>query len=160
MFSDYWDGSLDVPDRDPAGPDHPWFEPIWDRDFPVLKELGVNTIRIYNSNPTTRQSTIDQLGQNGILEPLGKLHIPFMNKAQQYGLKVIFPLMGDEQILRKTPEATVQQMLKNQIDEVGNHSALLMWNFSNEIDIDDNSIAMINRYIRFIRDYTWKKWNR
>ena len=83
-----------------------------------------------------------------------------MNKAQQYGLKVIFPLMGDEQILRKTPEATVQQMLKNQIDEVGNHSALLMWNFSNEIDIDDNSIAMINRYIRFIRDYTWKKWNR
>ena len=52
--SDFYDGSLDNPLREPAGPTKGWFSPLWERDFPAMKELGVNTVRLYNANPTTR----------------------------------------------------------------------------------------------------------
>ena len=124
--SDFFDGSADIPDRYPAGPAVGWFQALWDRDFPVMKELGINTLRLYNANPITRQASIEQKGTNGIVEALGKNHIPFMDKAAEYGFKVIFPLMGDQTILTSRTETEVKQFLKNQIDEVGNHSALLV----------------------------------
>ena len=87
-----------------------------------MKELGVNTLRLYNSNPTTRQASVEQLGTNGIAESLGKNHIPFMDMAQQYGFKVIYPLVGDQTILSTSTDDTIKQFLRNQIDEVGNNS--------------------------------------
>ena len=68
------------------------------------------------------------IGTNGIVESLGKDHILFMNYCEQYGFKVIFPLVGDHTILTTKTEAEVKQFLRNQIDEVGNHSALLVRN--------------------------------
>ena len=87
-------------------------------------------MRLYTTNPTTRQASIEQLGTNGIVEALGKDHIPFMDKCAEYGFKVIFPLIGDFTILDTWAEADVQRLLRNQIDEVGNHSALVVTNFS------------------------------
>lgn len=52
--SDYFDGSSDISTRTPPGPPVGWFQALWERDFPLIKGLGVNTIRIYNANPTTR----------------------------------------------------------------------------------------------------------
>jgi hypothetical protein len=130
-ISDYFDGSSDVPDRFPTGPANGWFQAVWERDFPVMQDLGINTLRLYNANPTTRQATVEQLGTNGITEAVGKNHIPFMDMAAQYGFKVIFPLVGDQTILTTSSEATVKQLLRNQIDEVGNHSALLVSSISN-----------------------------
>jgi hypothetical protein len=126
--SDYFDGSAASSGRVPPGPSS-WFKAVWDRDFPLMQELGVNTLRLYNANPTTLQYTIDNVGKDGILYPLGKEHIHFMDLAAQYGFKVIFPLIGDQTTLTTQSEDVVQQYLRNQIDEVGNHSALIMWNF-------------------------------
>lgn len=95
-----------------------------------MKELGINTLRLYNANPTTRQASVEQLGTNGIAEAVGKNHIPFMDMAGQYGFKVIFPLVGDQTILTTSTDDTIKQLLRNQIDEVGNHSALLVCIFS------------------------------
>ena len=91
-----------------------------------MKELGINTLRLYNANPTTRQATIEQKGTNGIVDPYGKNHIPFMDMCEKNGFKVIFPLVGDFTILSTKSEDFVKQLLRNQIDEVGNHSALLV----------------------------------
>ncbi len=74
--SDYFDGSSDSPARYPPGPPS-WFRPIWERDFPILKGLGVNTIRLYNANPTTRQGSEKNTTGN-IVEPYGKDHVQFM----------------------------------------------------------------------------------
>ena len=140
-----YDGSSDIPTRWPPGPDS-WWEAVWNRDFPLMKDLGVNTLRLYSANPTTRQASIEQLGTNGIVEPYGKDHTQFMDKAAAYDFKVydstfshttnpiirVFPLIGDYTLLMNTPEDQYKQWLRNQIDEVGNHSALLMWGFSNE----------------------------
>ena len=126
VISDYFDGSPDVPDRYPPGPSDGWFQAVWQRDFPILKSLGINTLRLYNANPTTRQASVQQLGTNGIVEAVGKNHIPFMDMAYQNGFKVIFPLVGDQTILTTSSDATIKQLLRNQIDEVGNHSALLV----------------------------------
>ena len=65
-------------------------------------------------------------GQFGMNSPNGKDHTQFMDLAYQYGLKVIFPLMGDFTILMNTDDATLERYLRQQIDEVGNHSALLV----------------------------------
>ena len=37
-----------------------------------------------------------------------------------------------------------------------------MWNFSNELPLDTDAslLALINKYIPYIRDYTFQKWNR
>lgn len=159
--SDYFDGSADVWSRWPPGPES-WFKAVWERDFPIMKELGVNTLRLYNANPTTRQATSEQLGTNSIVEPLGKDHIPFMNLAYQNGFKIIFPLCGDETLLTTLTEDQFKQLLRNQIDEVGNHSALIMWNFSNELNLgsDPALVAKLNNYIAYIKQYTQQKWNR
>ena len=42
------------PNRDPIGPSKGWFVPLWERDFPAMKELGINTLRLYSANPTTK----------------------------------------------------------------------------------------------------------
>ncbi len=76
--SDYFDGSGDISTRVPPGPSS-WFQAVWQRDFPLLKELGVNTLRLYNVNPITRQASVEQLGTGGISQPLGKNRIPKFN---------------------------------------------------------------------------------
>lgn len=37
-----------------------------------------------------------------------------------------------------------------------------MWNFSNELPLDVNPdlVELLNKYIRYIKEYTTQKWNR
>lgn len=53
-ISDFFDGDI-VSSRSPPGPSDGWFTDVWKRDFPLLKQLGVNTLRLYSTNPTTLQ---------------------------------------------------------------------------------------------------------
>jgi len=73
----------------------------------------VNAIRLYNVNPTTRLASERLLntGWNDILEPLGKDHRQFMDYAQAYGIKVMFPLVGDETALTNDSEELLNQKI-------------------------------------------------
>ena len=118
LDEDMFDGSNGDPDRNPAGPQNGWFRALWERDFPVMKELGVNTIRIYHVSPFTRQASIEQLGTGGINFPIGKSHREFLDLAGAYGLKVIFPLPGEEAYLRSKTHEEMFQLIRNVVDEV------------------------------------------
>jgi hypothetical protein len=161
---DFFDGSDGGLDRQPTGPVS-WFKDIWDRDFPIMKQLGVNVLRLYNANPTTLLATQQLLSQgwNGITEARGKDHRPFMDAAHAAGFKVMFPLLSDESLLNDT-DAMASQKLKNLIDEVGGHPALIMWVFGNELDFASprnvQLRSQLNSKMKFIRDYTLAKWNR
>lgn len=157
--SDYFDGGPNAADQ-PSPPGGGWFQPVWERDFPLMKELGANTIRIYNTNPTTKQASIYY--PQAVRLPLGKDHIPFMNLASSYGFQVIFPLISDYTILTTYDAATFKRLLRWQIDEVGNHPALLMWAFGNELPLNGNPdlVNLMNMYITYIKQYTLTKWGK
>jgi len=158
--SDYFDGSNDAPGRVPAGPTNGWFTALWQRDFPLIKELGVNTLRLYNANPSTRNAT--QTYTTLFPFPYGKNHVPFMDMCQQYGFKVIFPLIGDESIMTSSSTNEFKRYLSWQIDEIGNHPALLMYTLGNELPLssDPSILALVNEYIGFARSYMMLKWGR
>lgn len=162
--SDYFDGG-DDPERYPPGPNM-WFSSLWERDFPIMKELGVNTIRLYNVNPTTREASVkfSQSGTGGVTKPYGKNHIPFMDYAHENGFKVIFPLVSDEEALTNDSKDELHQKMQNLIDEVGDHPALLMWSIGNELFLDDPSrrhlLDTINDMSEFTREYTMEKYSR
>lgn len=147
-FSDYADGS---PSTDPRGPPGGWFQTVWERDFPILKgltiqlnptsfmsfpqsnvtffeELGVNTLRLYNVNPTSKLY-VDKYKsiEPEIIETIGPEHRPFLDMAHQYGFKVIFPILSDESTLFGNPKERLERWIQTQIEEVGDHPALLMW---------------------------------
>jgi len=162
--SDYYDGSPDAdPKRFPTG-----FKPIWQRDFPQIKLTGANTLRLYNANPSTLAAT--KVYTNLFTSPTGKDHTQFMDLAWQYGFRVIFPLFVDNWSYANYDEKTFKRYLRWQMDEVGNHPALLLWQFGNEQDWmwQNNAntwnstvwLNKFNRYADYIRRYTKSKWNR
>lgn len=164
--SDFFDG-WNVPGRVPPAPGNGWFKGVWERDFPVIKELGANTLRMYHTSPITTLYT--EAVANGEQEPIENLvgivlekdHRPFMDLAYQYGLMVIFPLDGDENTLRNVPTDTMHRLLMNQIDEIGNHPALLMYTLGNELPLNDPVIVnLVNQYMAFSRNYSLIKWGR
>lgn len=157
--SDFFDGGSDIATRNPQGPANGWFQPVWERDFPIMKALGVNTLRLYNTNPTTKQASV--FFNSVIPFPYGKDHVPFMDYAQRFGFKVIFPLIGDYGMMVNMKKEEFKRLLRFQIDEVGNHPALLMWAFGNELNMMDPAMVdLINYYTGFIKQYTQQKWNR
>jgi len=134
-----------------------------------MKRLGVNTVRIYNTNPTTLEYTTEVLA--GIQTPIvgqivgpsnGKDHRPFMDAAQDAGLMVVFALLGDATLMKNTAIDLYERWLVNQIDEVGNHPALLMYTLGNELNLagDANLLALVNHYIGFAKNYSMTKWGR
>jgi len=157
--SDYFDGGPDASNREQPT-EGGWFQPVWQRDFPLIQALGVNTLRLYSANPTTKQASIYY--SEIVNLALGKDHTQFMNLAQQYGLKVIFPLIADYGMLTTYTESQFKRLLRWQIDEVGNHSALLMWSFGNELPLVGNQafVDQMNDYMIFIKQYTLTKWGR
>lgn len=162
--SDYFDGSED-PERETPGPKQ-WFRALWERDFPLMKELGANTIRLYNVNPTTRLASEKFLesGWNNVSKPYGKDHIPFLDYAYESGLRVIFPLVSDESALTLDPEDLLIQKTKNLIDEVGDHPAVIMWAVGNELALEEPGkkplLDTVNQMMNLARDYTKEKHDR
>lgn len=96
-----------------------------------MKATGANAIRLFNTNPTTLAATQQVVNTNpglyNITQPFGKEHVNFMDYAAQNGLKVVFPLFSDAEALRTYTREHLYWLIKNQIDEVGNHPALLMY---------------------------------
>ena len=92
---------------------------IWARDFPLLKAEGFNTIRIYSWN-----NLVD--------------HTLFLDVANSYGLKVILThyvgTSTETPILTAADRAQVQADFEAHVTLVGDHPALLMWSFGNEMN--------------------------
>ena len=84
-----------------------------------------------------------------------------MAMADSYGFKVIFPLIGDYNVLANNNDTVIRQYLMNQIDEVGNSSALLMWVIGNELPLQETGlVARLNNLMDFVRNYTFATWQR
>eukprot|EP00026_Physarum_polycephalum_P003470 Phypoly_transcript_03482.p1 GENE.Phypoly_transcript_03482~~Phypoly_transcript_03482.p1 ORF type:complete len:768 (+),score=86.79 Phypoly_transcript_03482:78-2381(+) len=167
--SDYFDGGADYYTRWPPAPAD-GFAALWRRDFPLIKSMGANTLRLYNANPTTRQMS-QIYPTSKIPFPQGKDHIPFLDLAQQYGFSVVFPLYSDMGAFNTLSEEDFKRFLRAQIDEVGNHSAVLIWQFGNEMNWDGDLSVLgfypypdlmnkYNNYAQYIRQYTLAKWGR
>ncbi len=72
-----------------AGPSNGWFREVWERDLPdIANNLGCNTLRLYNVNPSNRLATEKYVGGYNIYQPIGKDHRPFLDYCQSLGLKV------------------------------------------------------------------------
>lgn len=171
--SDFFDGSSD---------NGPSFQPIWDRDLPHFKKLGVNTLRLYNINPMNRQASIRLNKEDPSILAVGKDHVKFMDWAHANGLKVIYPIFMDATAVSKTfPDVDptgvewekYKELIRQQIDEVGNHPALLMWNVGNEIlapndvPVYSKMLARLQDVLALVKDYqsktngdrkTWTRW--
>ena len=108
--SDYFDGTPPAYDTLPAE----WFRSVWERDFPIMADLGVNTLRVYNANPTTLLATQELLpsGWNSIVKPYGKDHRPFFDLAHAYGFRIVFPLVTDETALTVDSDELLDQKIK------------------------------------------------
>jgi len=92
---------------------------MWHRDFPRLKAMGVNTLRIYSWGEAAD-------------------HTAFLDTCTQYGLHVfVTHALG---FARDHPVRTVEQqqaLAQGFADEVaryGDHPAILMWSFGNELN--------------------------
>ena len=57
--------------------------------------------------------------------------------------------------MRLFTPAQFERFLANQIDEVGNHSSLLMWTLGNEMQLElpdrQDLLPLVNRYIGYAR---------
>jgi len=75
---------------------------------------------------------------------------------------VIWPLLGDATLMRTYDIPTYERYLMNQIDEIGNHPALLMFTLGNELNIynDASLLNLTNGFIAFAKSYSLSKWGR
>lgn len=162
--SDMFDGVSAEPRRDPPGPRGSWWRPIWERDFAVMKRAGFNTLRVYNMNPLTKiflEKYPNEFG--GIMNPdRGAEHLPFMDYAFLNGFRVIVPVVSDESMLTNYGEERLKKIVEANVDELGNHPALLMWSVGNELNLAERTELRerVNMLMNHVRDYTEKKWNR
>jgi hypothetical protein len=162
---DYFDGnsltqSINGNNPTPSGA---WFQKIWDRDLPIIKETGANTIRIYHMEAVTKtllQKYPNDFPNNDI--NLAPVHRPFFDAAEKYGLRVIAPIVTEEGVLLNNDEATLQKFIEARVDEIGDHPALIMWKIGNELGLcfKPELVTIVNKAMKYTREYTLKKWNR
>lgn len=167
--SDYFDGVIDK-GRFPPGPqtaagvDRPWWSEIWERDFKNMKELGINTIRIYNLNIFTK--TLFSMYPNeyvGIVDKtMAAVHIPFLDAAHQHGFKVIVPIVTDQTFLQTSTDTRINKHIEASVTELGDHPALLMWCLGNEMGIATNEtlLNLVNQKLKVVRERTKAIHNR
>jgi hypothetical protein len=92
---------------------------IWKRDFPAIKAMGANTIRIYGWN-------------------VNYDHTDFLDALNYYGLKAIITYFIGSTL--DTPVSTIAQRqlsinkFVNEITKYNNHPAILTWFFGNELN--------------------------
>jgi uncharacterized membrane protein YgcG len=123
---------------------------------------------MYNSNPITRNAVSLRPGDfpSEVSTPIdlrtGNDHISFLNYAHRWNLKVIFPLYGDQAAIGSVSEANMQQFIRDQIDEVGWHPAIIMYTFGNELPLNSDVVLLgkVNGFINYARNYQFTKWAR
>jgi hypothetical protein len=99
---------------------------IYDRDLPLLRDMGANTIRLWNWNNTAD-------------------HLDFLDKAYNGGIDPIYVIAGfwinpDLDIDPDSPD-NVREQLKSDFREMvaihKNHPAILMWAIGNDLNADN-----------------------
>jgi hypothetical protein len=160
------DDYFNAVDSDNGGrphPNGPWFLDVWERDLPVIKELGANTIRIYHMG-----SILQTLGEmfpanySQYSMQYASKHRLFFDTCAKYGLKVIAPIVETETVLDLNSDDTLYQFIEATVEEIGNHSALLMWVVGNELGLNEKPelLARVNKMMNKVRTYTYERWNR
>lgn len=163
-FEDYFDGVVSDNRGSPA-PQGPWWQGVWDRDFPIFQELGANTIRIYHMESFTKKLFEKFPGVYPNYEKFKDYaadHTTFMDTAHKHNIKVIVPIVAEEAILTLFTDDDLQRFIEARVDEIGNHPALLMWSVGNELGLftKPELRSIVARMIVKVREYTYKKWNR
>jgi hypothetical protein len=155
---DFIDGTKDTL-RQPKGPSDakglllPWWQRVWQRDLPKIKDLGANTIRIYNVNWITKHFLKMYPDAYPVKDTtVAAEHLPFLDYAHSLGFKVIMPIVQDVDLLTQTDSALLDKLITSAVTEIGNHPALLMWCLGNEIEVDKKPdlLAIINDKIDVI----------
>jgi hypothetical protein len=159
--SDFYDGVTAENNRIPPGPSlasgvpKPWWLDVWKRDFEKMKDLGVNTLRVYNMNPITKYflNLYPEEFSDAPDPERAAMHLPFLNLAQQYGFKVIVPILQDESFLLGKDSKTLDKYIESQVRELGGHPALLMWVTGNEMQVDarEELLQLVNDKMNVIR---------
>ncbi len=148
--------------RNPAG--EPWFKQVWDRDFPIMRMLGANTIRLFNWTPFSKTffRMFPDAIPNARSTDMAAEHNQFLDAAAAAGLKVIVPVTSDETLLRTTPDDILDKMARAVVEEAGNHTATLMYLVGNEINVcgDTEIRDIINKQMDRVRYYQLTRWNR
>lgn len=114
---------------------HPWDtfnekvdSTVFAQDFKIIKDLNLNTIRIFIGYEDFGKATVNDL-------KLKKLQT-LLNQAQQVDLKVmisLFDFYGDYDMKNWT---LTNQHLKSIISAVKDHPAVLAWDIKNEPNLD------------------------
>lgn len=98
-------------------PDRWWNEnDIWDLDFPMIKEMGANTIRTYKASDATEEA-LDAAYNNGLYVIMGY----WVNYDSDF---------SDTQV-----RSGILNGFKDMVRRWKDHPAVLMWAFGNEVSL-------------------------
>jgi len=159
--SDYFDGVTSDPNRTPPGPTDskgnsiPYWQETWIRDFKKMKEMGVNTLRIYNMAFVTKQFIELYPDEYQVTDPeRAAEHSQFVDLAHEYGFKLILPIVQDESFLGSSTSAQIDKHIESTVTELGDHPALIMWCLGNEMGVDKKPtlLDLVNKKMQVVRD--------
>lgn len=92
---------------------------MWKRDLALIKQMGANTIRIYGWDPKAD-------------------HYPFLDECQKVGLKVLVTyylgLATENPVNTADERWSLIGRFVEQLAWYGDHPAILMWSFGNELN--------------------------
>jgi hypothetical protein len=93
------------------------YSAIYDRDLPLLRQMGTNTIRLWGWNNNAN-------------------HTDFMNKAYSNGIYVIvtYWMNSTSDITSASGRASIESDFRHMVEVNKNYPAVLMWVIGNELD--------------------------
>jgi hypothetical protein len=129
------------------------FQAIWGKkddcgrdDLESMAAAGVNVIRLYDYNYVRGSTTFDIAGG---------AHIPFLDKAQSLGIKVIIPVsnwnFSNDQYAWEKIDITVTQIVASVKTNGAIHPAVHSFSVGNELDINQYDLNMETRISRAVQ---------
>jgi hypothetical protein len=101
------------------------FRAAWLRDMKIMKQMGINTIRLYNANPQFRdhKQFLDDAKANGMMVTMPAWFIPDNSS----------PGWPFERTESRGYDLPIRTGIDKQLAEVAAHPAVLMWTVGNEL---------------------------
>lgn len=109
----------------------------WDRELQEMKNIGVNTLRLYNINPAQIESKFS------------KDHRAFLDVVHAKGMYVLYPILTD---YLSHAEQYDKNKIIQAIKEVCGHEAILAFTAGNELPEDSGTRARVNETVQLIHD--------